>query len=98
MDADRHDTDRRHWSAVVGPTNDRTHVTSDPAPDTNSRMGISFFLGGTNEINLIAMHNIINYELNGQKTRKNWRTTPLTQYNREVVNQRVLKCLTSANH
>ncbi len=30
-------------------------------------MGISFFQRGTNEINLIAMHNIINYELNGQK-------------------------------
>lgn len=24
MDADRHDTDRRHWSAVSGPTNDKT--------------------------------------------------------------------------
>ncbi len=42
-------------------------MESDPAPDTNSRTGISFFQGGTNEINLIAMHNIINYELNGQK-------------------------------
>ncbi len=55
---------------------DRTRYTadgpgSDPAPDTNSRTGISFFQGGTNEINLIAMHNITNYELNGQKTRKN---------------------------
>ncbi len=34
---------------------------TDPAPDINSRTGISFFQRGTNEINLIAMHNIINY-------------------------------------
>jgi len=46
-------------------------IVRTPAPDTNSRTGIYFFLGGKNEINLIAMHNIINYELNGQKTRKN---------------------------
>ncbi len=32
-----------------------------PALDINSRTGISFFQRGTNEINLIAMHNIINY-------------------------------------
>ncbi len=44
-----------------------TGFCPDPAPETNSRTGISFFQGGTNEINLIAMHNIINYELNGQK-------------------------------
>ncbi len=57
----------------------------DPAPDTNSRTGISFFQGGTNEINLIAMHNIIHYKLNGQKMRNNRRSTPLMQYNRGVV-------------
>ncbi len=45
----------------------RASNRADPAPDTNSRTGISFFQGGTNEINLIAMHNIINHELNGQK-------------------------------
>ncbi len=58
---------------------------ADLAPDTNSQTRISFFQGGTNEINLIAMHNIINFELNGQKTRKNRRTTPLTQYNKGVI-------------
>ncbi len=47
----------------------RASNRADPAPDTNSRTGISFFQGGTNEINLIAMHNIINHELNGQKKR-----------------------------
>ncbi len=43
--------------------------------------GHFIFSGGTNEINLIAMHNIINYELNGQKKRGridvplHWRNT-----------------------
>ncbi len=50
--------------------------------------GHFIFSGGTNEINLIAMHNIINYELNGQKNEDE-----LTYHSTDAIQQRSRKGL-----